>query len=67
MTPADKKGSFTFELSLLLRKWGWYSSNGWRETADKDRGTRPGLSEGQVVDELVRRDWREDLEVDPRE
>jgi len=58
MHPADQKGSFSSEISQLLRKQGWYSNgDGWRETADRDRGTRPGLSEGEVVDELIRRDW----------
>lgn len=56
--PADNPETFTARLDTLLREAGWYSTNtGWRETADRDRGTRPGLSEGQVVDELVRRDW----------
>jgi hypothetical protein len=51
-------GSFTQRINALLWEFGWYSgSDGYRETADDDRGHRPGLSEGQVVDELVRRDW----------
>jgi hypothetical protein len=58
MHPADKKNSFTAELYSLLESQGWYKNNGWREHSDRDRGYRTGLSEGQVVDELLRRDWQ---------
>lgn len=54
--PADYPGSFTAKLSDLLREFGWYCNDGWRENSDYDRGYRIGLSEGQVVDELIRRD-----------
>jgi hypothetical protein len=56
--PGDREG-FTRELHNLLEQHGWYNNNGWRESSDRDRGHRPGLSEGEVVDELVRREWRE--------
>lgn len=43
-------------LSDLLIDAGWYSTNGWRERSDPDRGIVPGLSAGEVVNELLRRE-----------
>lgn len=57
MHPGDQPGAFTARVSDLLREFGWYSNKGWREKSDRDRGIRPGISAGQAVDELVRRDW----------
>lgn len=43
--------TFSSRVHELLREFGWYSSyGGYRESSDHDRGTRPALSEGQVVD-----------------
>lgn len=56
--PADKPDTFTARVHALLREFGWYNNDGFRETSDRDRGHRPGLSEGQAVDEMVRRDWQ---------
>lgn len=55
--PPDREGSFTKRVHELLREFGWYHNDGFRESSDSDRGYRPGLSEGQAVDEMVRRDW----------
>lgn len=55
--PGDTPGSFTARVDALLREFGWYSHDGYREMTDYDRGIRPGISEGQAVDEMIRRDW----------
>lgn len=55
--PGDNPETVTAKVSALLREHGWHNTDGWRESADRDRGHRPGLSEGQAIDELVRRDW----------
>lgn len=57
--PTDRKDTFTYKLRILLAEQGWYFNSGWREHSDRDRGHRRGLSEGDVVDELIRRDWKE--------
>lgn len=63
--PVDNNSSFTTSVRLLLREYGWYESNGWREKADGDRAHRWGLSEGQAVDELVRREWAAESKRQP--
>ena len=55
--PGDNPETFTARVRGLLRDYGWYDNDGFREKSDHNRGHRPGLSEGQAVDEMVRRDW----------
>lgn len=60
--PGDNPDSFTARVRELLRDFGWYDNGGFREKSDRDRGLRPGISEGMAVDEMVRRDWKQEKE-----
>ena len=50
------RSEFEADVHALLSENGWYENDGYRETSDPMRGFAIGLTAGQVIDELLRRE-----------